>query len=696
MTLRHERGYERQRKFWPLVSLLIVAGFAACGSSSDSNDGGDPSNGGTGATSGVGGSAAGGNPGGGGSGTGGSNAGGTGNTGTGGDDDGGGGGDAGGGDGSGGGEGECMPGDEQTCAEIDPSLLGECASATVSCTPEGDWGPCSIQPSERDSCSEFGNDATCDGTPNGCCPCVDGQTQPCGPEREEGTCAFGVSRCVDEVWGECEDAVLPTDELCNDNGFDENCDGVVNEGCACLNGAMRCSGPQPQQCTSSGDWQDEGTACEHICVNATGTCTGICTPDAVRCDGAQPQTCTSNGVWQDTGAACEAVTCQNGACAEWVSTIAPNQAYVSVDASGNARVAGFTTGTLPGQTRFGATDAFARQYGPTGNVQWSRQFGTSTSDYGLGVSGDSSGNVYVVGTTNGSLPGFTSAGVDDVFLRRLGSATGVELWTIQFGTTGNDTGSGITVDPNGDVYIVGDTQGTLPGQTTAGNADAFVRKYDSSGTELWTRQFGTSGRDYGYGVGLDGSGNVYVVGDTPGALPAQTSAGAYDAFVKKYASSGEELWTRQFGTSGADGCHGVAADGNGNLYVSGSIAGTLSGQTSAGGSDAFVRKYDSSGTELWTRQFGTSGSDFIWAMSVDVAGNAYVAGWTSAAFPGQTSAGADDGFVRKYDPSGQELWTKQFGTSNNDRAYSVSVDGSGSLYVAGDLGGQAFVSKGLP
>ena len=738
MKLRHDGAHGPRSLFWPTASVLIVAGMGACESSSASNEGGGT--GGTGATSGVGGSGeagstGAGNEGGIGPGTGGSSTGGTGNAGTGGED----GGEAGGGAGGSGGERECIPGDQQTCAKLDPSLLGECRNGTIACTPEGEWGPCSIQPRERDACSESGNDATCDGTPNGGCPCIDGETQPCGPPTEEGACTFGVSRCVDESWGECKEAVLPAAELCNDDGIDENCDGSVNEGCTCLNRAVRCDELQPQLCTSSGTWQNDGAACEHLCVNAAGTCTGVCTPDAVRCqgtqpqkctgtgawqntgvpceyvcvsstaqctgvctpdavrcNGAQPQACTSSGAWQDTGAACDAVACQNGACAGWRSTIAPNRAYVSVDASGNARVAGFTTGTLPGQTRFGATDAFARQYGPTGAAQWSRQFGTSDNDYGLGVSGDANGNVYVVGETTGTLPGLTSAGVHDVFLRRLGSATGVELWSVQFGTSGNDTGAGVAVDGNGDVYIVGYTPGTLPGQANAGNYDAFVRKYDASGTELWTRQFGTSGTDYGNGVAVDGSGNVYVAGETPGTLPAQSSAGSYDAFVRKYSSSGAELWTRQFGTSGSDGCHGVAADGNGNVYVAGAVAGALSGQTSAGGADAFVRKYDSSGTEVWTKQFGTTGNETPWAMTLDTAGNAYVAGWTSAAFPGHRNAGSDDGFVRKYDPSGEELWTKQFGTSSNDGAFSVSVDGGGNLYLAGELGGQAFVSKGLP
>src|SRR5205823_600611 len=64
-------------------------------------------------------------------------------------------------------------------------------------------------------------------------------------------------------------------------------------------------------------------------------------------------------------------------------------------------------------------------------------------------------------------------------------AGGAELWTRQFGTAVNDFPGGLAADASG-VYVAGSTHGTLPGQTSAGDEDAFVRKYDAAGTELWT------------------------------------------------------------------------------------------------------------------------------------------------------------------------------------------------------------------
>jgi hypothetical protein len=211
----------------------------------------------------------------------------------------------------------------------------------------------------------------------------------------------------------------------------------------------------------------------------------------------------------------------------------------------------------------------------------------------------------------------------------------------------------------------------------------------------WIHQFGNSVVDCAHGVATDSTG-VYVVGDVAGALPGQSSAGCDDAFARKYDASGTEVWTRQFGTGGADIAYGVATDATG-IYVVGVVTGALPGQSYAGGSgDAFVRKYDASGTEKWTRQFGTSGDDCAYGVAIDSTG-IYVAGVTGGALPGQSNIGSHDVFVRKYDASGTEVWTRQFGTSGDDYAFGVATDANG-IYVVGQAGdalpGQSYVGGG--
>src|SRR5262245_7281702 len=163
----------------------------------------------------------------------------------------------------------------------------------------------------------------------------------------------------------------------------------------------------------------------------------------------------------------------------------------------------------------------------------------------------------------------------------------------------------------------------------------------------WTSQFGSSGSDYANGVAVDAAG-IYVVGYSSGvmpsgSLPANTNKGGYDPFVSKFTSAGAMAWTSQFGSSsGSDYANGVAVDASG-VYVAGRTSGTLPGQTSAGGVDALVRKFDSAGSVVWTRQFGSSGSDYANGVAANAAG-VYVAGYTTDAVPGQTSTGSNDGF----------------------------------------------------
>jgi hypothetical protein len=180
---------------------------------------------------------------------------------------------------------------------------------------------------------------------------------------------------------------------------------------------------------------------------------------------------------------------------------------------------------------------------------------------------------------------------------------------------------------------------------------------------------------------------LVVVGHTAGAFPGHVSAGNYDVFVVKFDDAGNELWSRQFGTSGADFSPSVATNAAGNVLVAGSTNLTLPGQPNVGGSDAFARAYDAAGNELWTRQFGTSGYEVASAAALDTAGNAFVAGNTVGAFPGQESFGLTDVFVRKYDASGQEVWTQQLGTSSHDATYGLATDASDHVFVAGTTSG---------
>jgi hypothetical protein len=305
-------------------------------------------------------------------------------------------------------------------------------------------------------------------------------------------------------------------------------------------------------------------------------------------------------------------------------------------------------------------------------ILWIRQFGTLQWDQAYDVAVDQTGNVYVVGDTYGVLPGQTKVGERDAFVRKY-NGSGNELWTRQFGTGGGGgcLALAVAVDTARNVYIAGAALGALPGQTSTGGWDAFLRKYDAAGNAVWTRQFGTDSYDSANDVAVDGVSNVYVVGQI-----------GQEAYIRKYDSAGNELWTRQFSTAGWAEAYGVAVDQAGNVYVIGRPSG--SEPVNFGG---FLRKYDSAGNELWTREFGTAAGAEIHSVATDEAGNLYIAGYTQQALPGQISMGEIDAFVSKFNSAGDELWIRQFGTGYTDYAWGVAVDAAGNIYAVGSTYG---------
>jgi hypothetical protein len=373
---------------------------------------------------------------------------------------------------------------------------------------------------------------------------------------------------------------------------------------------------------------------------------------------------------------------------------------ISADSFGNIYISGFTEGSLNGPNA-GANDAFLSKYDASGNVQWTRQLGTTLSDESRGVAVDGLGNAYITGTTNGSLDG-PNVGNADVIVAKY-DAAGSRLWTRQFGSVGSDRGDAIAADGLGSVYIAGYTDARLSGDPHFGQGDAFVSKFDASGDHVWTQQLGTSESDVVYGVSADGLGNVYISGSTEGSLGG-AQIGSTDAFVAKYDAAGYHQWTRQLGTITQDYSTGVAADGLGNIYISGQTNGIFGDQAGAGLSDAFVAKYDAAGSRLWTRQFGTAGEDLSTSITIDGLGNIYISGYTNGNLAGD-NAGSADAFVRRYDPLGNVAWTQQVGSAGGEESKGVAADGLGNVYISGwtdgNLGGpnagvqDAFVTKFL-
>jgi Beta-propeller repeat len=299
---------------------------------------------------------------------------------------------------------------------------------------------------------------------------------------------------------------------------------------------------------------------------------------------------------------------------------------IAVDTSGNLYVSGYFMGTAdfdsgPGTAILaseGHSDIFLFKLSSSGNLVWAKQFGGSNFDGGYAVAVDTSGNVYVSGYFMGTAdfdPGPNAVylaspgpnGYTDSFVVKLNSE-GTFSWARQIGSSLDDEARSIAVDSTGNVYVVGHFKGTVdfdPGsgvanQTSFGDSDAFVVKWDSAGEYYWAKVMGGYSVDYGYSVAVDSSSNVYVVG-----MLARPNA---DVFVQKWSSSGDYVWARALGGSSPDYGRGVAVDSSGSVYVAGYFMGMAdfdpgigtANLTSAGLSDVFLVKLDDLGWSVAT------------------------------------------------------------------------------------------------
>ena len=212
-------------------------------------------------------------------------------------------------------------------------------------------------------------------------------------------------------------------------------------------------------------------------------------------------------------------------------------------------------------------------------------------------------------------------------------------------------------------------------------------------TTSWngTQVLGTTRFETGRAVQIDSSGNIYITGDTQQAfsgdgLDGNTSAGGYDIFLVKYNSNGIKQWTQQLGTSSIDRGYDLTIDSSNNIYVTGVTVGGLDGNISSGDSDIFLAKYYDNGTKQWTKQLGTSSGDAGLGLAIDSSNNIYITGYTSGGLDG-TNSGNQDVFLAKYYDNGTKQWTKQLGTSSGEQGKGVAVDSSDNIYVTGSTYG---------
>jgi hypothetical protein len=344
-------------------------------------------------------------------------------------------------------------------------------------------------------------------------------------------------------------------------------------------------------------------------------------------------------------------------------------AAIAVDASGNVYVTG-SMGTGSACDELGCYSSYSDyatvKYGPNGAQLWLARYNGSGSYYGFGADGaaavavDSSGNVYVTGTSYGAdfLPHYATLKYD---------ANGNTIWVARYNGPGNgsDYAQAIGVDSSGNVYITGGSTGVTA------SLDYATIKYDSAGNQLWVARYDgpASGDDFAVALAVGTSGSVYVTGFSGGI-------GTSDDYATiKYDSTGNQLWLARYDgpAHGMDRTTAIALDSNENVHVT--------GYSSGASLDYATLKYDSNGNQIWVARYDgpAHGSDRAHSIVVDAFGRVNVTG---------ESVGIGTGFdyaTIQYSPQGAVNWVDRYDGPGHgdDFAVAIAVDSSGNAYVTG-------------
>ncbi|MGK7941720.1 MAG: CARDB domain-containing protein, partial [Crocosphaera sp.] len=334
---------------------------------------------------------------------------------------------------------------------------------------------------------------------------------------------------------------------------------------------------------------------------------------------------------------------------------------VIVDNNNNIYLAGRTDGVVGGGSpKGGQNDTWEALYNSSGTALWKRQGGTSGEDIVSASAVDKQGNYFTIYTSyfddyNSSLGKVSKR-----------NSSGTLLWVRSFGTSASD----ITTDDNGNIYLTG----------RDGSGRRFY-KYNSNGNLLWNLSLAGTVYDRNFVLTADNQGSLYIA--SYHGLNKVSTIHKYNASNGSYVASWElpNAEIRE-----------IDVDHTGNIYVAGSTS-TKIGETHAGGIDGWVAKYNSQGSRLWLKQYGTSRSDAITGLNIGPDGSVYSGGHTRAYINNVNESWA---WTIKYDTDGNLQWVKQLKNIDENQfngeisidTQDVAVTPEGDIYIVGTIDGE--------
>ncbi|WP_345971850.1 SBBP repeat-containing protein [Sulfurimonas diazotrophicus] len=313
--------------------------------------------------------------------------------------------------------------------------------------------------------------------------------------------------------------------------------------------------------------------------------------------------------------------------------------------------------------------------------KWTRQYGTSASDSTTAIVVDTQNNIYTAGWTYGAIDGNASEGKRSVLLSKFDPA-GKQLWIKQYKNEFETSVSDMAIGSDGTIYLVG-SQYSKPysccnkiNYRTAG----WIMAVSNDGDELWTHLY-NSGDDYWDSVErvvADKVENLYILGETGGSIDGGVNYGHTDIFVAKLTNENDTIWLHQIGTRYSDFANGIALDDDGKLFVL---------------EDEMLVKYDSNGKLIWMHSYpcDTSTSydcNYYKDFTFDGAGNLFLVGVNDVYWETEYRGYYDlNVTLAKVDMNGTMLWSRHYGTLENDTASRIIYDPLGVLYIVGNTSG---------
>jgi hypothetical protein len=374
-------------------------------------------------------------------------------------------------------------------------------------------------------------------------------------------------------------------------------------------------------------------------------------------------------------------------------------------------------------TSAGASDVFVASFAPDGMHRWSKRFGSTASDQGAGIA-VAGGKAYVTGEFTGSVDfgggAKTAVGSGDVFVLALDAGTGAYSTAFAFGGTTSDAGIGIGADGSGNITVGGffgpGTVALGGGNMLTGTAglSAFVASFTPAGAHRWSKRLSGLNANNTYNstqsLTIDGAGNVTAGGEFSAMSDfgggAVTSAGDFDAFVVSFTSMGGYRWSKTFGASQMDTANGVAADAQGNIVVGGSFHNTVmfgtTSLTSSGVIDGWIGILDgATGSVRWAKKLGAASSGVVRDVGVDPQGNAIASGDIQGAADFGTGAlsplGQYDIFIAGFDKTaGTARFAKRYGGTDYESGNTVAVTPGGAMALGGYFRATVDLGTGTP